>query len=505
MNHDRLDEELAVRKERSPLCVDSELQIVDWDGPDDPENPFNWPTGKKWLITLVVLFGTTTVLINGTSITVAAEAINEEFGVSDATFPNSYWPVTSWTLGGGIFMMILLPLMEDFGVRWAYLVTYAVFVVFIVPQAVAKNFATLVVTRFFAGGCVSILANTVSSIICDIWAGDVGRTVPMSLYITCYLVGSTAGPVVGATIFEYLQWRWILYIQLIWYAAFFPLFFFVVRETRGPVLLRQRAKRIRAATGRKAYTRDELVGKPLMEILLTSIKRPLYMLCTEWVVFSFTLWSSFAVGTVYLFTQSVAQVFAGLYGWEAYQTGYVQGAVVVGELLGWFASLLSARLYFASAKRNTETPGQPIPEARLYMSVFGGFVGMTGGMFVYAWTSYPYLPWIAPTIGLGMVGFGINVVVTGIADYVTDAYSKYAASAIAVVAFGENVFSGFLPLAAMSMYNTMGYQWASSLLGFLSLLLSLAPVLLLFKGRSIRARSPFISQATYDHEAPPTT
>lgn len=66
---------------------------------------------------------TLTVLINGTSITVAAEAINDEFGISDANFPNSYWPITSWTLGGGIFMMVLLPLMEDFGVRWAYLVS----------------------------------------------------------------------------------------------------------------------------------------------------------------------------------------------------------------------------------------------------------------------------------------------------------------------------------------------------------------------------------------------
>lgn len=22
--------------------------LVDWDGPDDPENPFNWPSYKKW-------------------------------------------------------------------------------------------------------------------------------------------------------------------------------------------------------------------------------------------------------------------------------------------------------------------------------------------------------------------------------------------------------------------------------------------------------------------------
>lgn len=27
--------------------------IVDWDGPDDPEHPQNWPYKKKWIITMV--------------------------------------------------------------------------------------------------------------------------------------------------------------------------------------------------------------------------------------------------------------------------------------------------------------------------------------------------------------------------------------------------------------------------------------------------------------------
>jgi hypothetical protein len=27
---------------------DHNPDLVDWDGPDDPENPFNWPSYKKW-------------------------------------------------------------------------------------------------------------------------------------------------------------------------------------------------------------------------------------------------------------------------------------------------------------------------------------------------------------------------------------------------------------------------------------------------------------------------
>jgi hypothetical protein len=29
------------------------VNLVDWDGPDDPENPKNWAKGRKWAATLV--------------------------------------------------------------------------------------------------------------------------------------------------------------------------------------------------------------------------------------------------------------------------------------------------------------------------------------------------------------------------------------------------------------------------------------------------------------------
>ncbi|KAK5004936.1 hypothetical protein LTR28_008305 [Elasticomyces elasticus] len=434
--------------------------------------------------------------------TVAAEQINEEFGVSDATFPNSYWPVTSWSVGGALFLMVGLPLMEDFDgettlADMLFEATYIAFVLFIIPQALAKNFATLIVTRFFSGGCVSILANTVCSMVCDMFDGEERRTVPVGLYIWLYLVGQSIGPVIGGAIIRHLHWRWIFYIQLICYGASFPFFFVLIRETRGPVILRSRAKAIRKKSGKQAYTREELNAPPLLPTLFLSVKRPFHMLFTEWVIFSFTLWSAFSFGTILVFTQSVEQVFVSLYGWRSYSAGYVQGAVVIGECLGWLATLYQKRLYIGSASRNTKQPGTPIPEARLYMSIVGSFTGMAGGMFVYAWTSYPSMPWIAPAIGLTMVGFGICTVVTAVADYVTDAYARYGGSAVAAVAFGENMFAAFLPLSAHSMYSALGFQWASTLLACLALMLSFAPVMLMIWGETFRQRSPFMKLAAY--------
>ena len=121
------DEEQHVYQQNQPDVASGDeldFQLVDWE-PNDPENPFNWKKSKKLSVTILSLLGTFLFLINGTAITVAAADINESFGISDASFPNSYWPVTSWTLGGAVFSLVILPLMEDIGVRTGYLVSKA--------------------------------------------------------------------------------------------------------------------------------------------------------------------------------------------------------------------------------------------------------------------------------------------------------------------------------------------------------------------------------------------
>lgn len=57
--------------------------LVDWEGPDDPGNPQNWPVWKKWIIT--VSLGTVAVVVTFASsiFSTATQATAELFGVSD--------------------------------------------------------------------------------------------------------------------------------------------------------------------------------------------------------------------------------------------------------------------------------------------------------------------------------------------------------------------------------------------------------------------------------------
>lgn len=230
-----------------------------------------------------------------------------------------------------------------------------------------------------------------------------------------------------------------------------------------------------------------------VRLLYDSTIRPLWLFCTEPVLFTFTIWIALAISNVFLATQSVAQTFGRDHGFGDVQAGYIEGALVVGETIGLAFSILQGYLYQRSASKNPDRPGVHVPESILTLSIPGSFIGVTGGLFIYAWTSYPDIPWIAPTIGLGIIGIGIQLVVCSGVTYVEESYGVYGGSAVAAIAFIENSFSAFLPLSAKSLYSTLGFQWSSTLLAFFALILSFGPVVLYLKGPQIRARSKFMT------------
>ena len=150
----------------------------------------------------------------------------------------------------------------------------------------------------------------------------------MSIFGMTSVVGIALGPFIGGAIQtnqSTLNWHWIYWIQLIVCGALLPVFWFLLRETRGDVILMRKAKKIRKETGRDVYAKAELDKTSILENVKLSFLRPTKMLVTEFVVISFTLWVSFgkslsgycpeyyssypAWGLLFLFQSSVPQTF----------------------------------------------------------------------------------------------------------------------------------------------------------------------------------------------------
>ncbi|KAJ5157905.1 uncharacterized protein N7482_009005 [Penicillium canariense] len=210
------------------------------------------------------------------------------------------------------------------------------------------------------------------------------------------------------------------------------------------------------------------------------------MLLTEPVVTFFTLWVSFAWGILFSFFSSVGQTFRHNYGWGTFTTGLVQLAISKEAVICTAVNPIQDRIYLRSARKNQENPGLPIPEARLYTSIPGSllFAGV-------------------PTLGVACTGVGIYSIYMAVVNYLTDAYEKYAASALSAASLGRSSFGAFLPLASFELFDTLGYGWAGSLLGFVGVALSVVPVVLVLNGPDIRRRSPFMRESRFEAHAEP--
>jgi energy-converting hydrogenase Eha subunit G len=78
------------------------------------------------------------------------------------------------------------------------------------------------------------------------------------------------------------------------------------------------------------------------------------------------------------------------------------------------------------------------------------------------------------------------------ATYLVDTYlSINAASAVAANGFLRYALGAVFPLFTLQMYRGLGVNWATSLLGFVTIVLMPIPWVLFKYGKAIRARSKY--------------
>jgi len=127
------------------------------------------------------------VTLYSTSYTSAIPGMEASFGVSDDI---GILGVTTYMLGVASGALVLAPLSEMLGRRPIYCVALGLFVVFVIPCAVAKSMVTILVARFFGAFCAAALISNAPGTINDI-VDDEHRALAMSIWS----IGPMNGPV----------------------------------------------------------------------------------------------------------------------------------------------------------------------------------------------------------------------------------------------------------------------------------------------------------------------
>ena len=323
------------------------------------------------------------------------------------------------------------------------------FIIWLIPCAVAQNIQTLLVGRFVSGICGSAFLSIAGGTVGDIFAAD-QLGFPMMVYTASPFVGPELGPLVGGFINQHVSWRWTYYTLIVWAVVSYLAVIFFVPETYHPVLLKAEAAKLRRETGEKRYFASlERLDKSVPRTIALSCLHPIQLLVLEPMCLALCVLSAVLLGILYLFFEAFPLVFANNHNFSLQDTGLAFLGILVGMMVG-----IGTNPYWDAAYRRVQAKYQdsyPPPEYRLRPAMLGSVL-VPVGIFWFAWTTFSAVPWIVPILGSAVFGAGTLLIYSGVWTFLVEAYPNYAASAMAANSFLRSTFAAGFPLfAAQSM------------------------------------------------------
>ncbi|KAF2871670.1 major facilitator superfamily domain-containing protein [Massariosphaeria phaeospora] len=459
--------------------------LDDWNGPADLDNPHNWGTWTRvYHATVPGLFGF--VVTFGTSVyTPALPLISTSFHISHTT---ALLGLTVYTLGLAFGPVISAPLSETHGRKIVYLVSSPIFMLFTLGAGFSNSFASLIVCRFFAGMAGSPALAVGAGTNADLFPPS-RRAVVTSLFLMAPFAGPSLGPVIGGFAAQYKGWRWtqwcMLFISVAVYALALPM-----KETYKPVILARRAKKLGISAEKPSAQSSAAVKSSLVQNFI----RPLHMLCTEPVVFFLSLYNAFAFAILFLFFAAFPLVFQRPpYNFTTSQSGLTFLGIGLGVLLASLTGVLIDRSIYQPQHQRASAAGKPHaqPEHRLYSAMVGSF-GIPLGLFWFGWAAEAGRHWAVLVVAAVPFAWGNLCLFISAALFMTDIYGpRNGASALAANGIFRYTLGAVFPLFTVQMYQKLGTGWATSLLGFLSVLMLPIPWVLFKRGPDIRKRSRY--------------
>ncbi|EJD34585.1 MFS general substrate transporter, partial [Auricularia subglabra TFB-10046 SS5] len=482
------DATLAPHRSRESGVLNEELEIsgvetpLDWE--QDPDNPRNWSTKKKWVSTGVVSMYTLVAPLASSMLAPGLEDMARHYHITNQTVIGLVLSI--FLVGFGIGPLIYGPLSEVYGRVWVLHISTIIFTIFNMVSIWAPNTASIIIFRLLAGLGGSAAVGIGGGVVADVF-NERERAQAMGIYTLGPLIGPVVGPVAGGFIVASIGFKYIFVVitglAVISLAIGLPF----LRETYAPVIIERKAKKRARDEEARGEVPEKVPEEPkLSHVLWLNLSRPLILLTRSYICFLLAFYMGLTYGYMYLMFTTFPTTFHDIYG---FGTG-VSGLAYLGLGVGFFSStLIGSRvmntIYLNLTKRNN---GVAKPEYRIpLMIVASGMIPI--GLFWYGWTARSSVHWIVPIIGTAVFGLGVMLSFLAIQLYLVDTFT-FAASAIAAASFLRALFGFVFPLFAQQMFDAMGTGPGNSMLAGIAIVVGVPfPIYLYYRGELLRSRS----------------
>ncbi|MFI7190075.1 MFS transporter [Nocardia nova] len=151
------------------------------------------------------------VVLDSTITNIALPSMKEDLGLSSSSLA---WVVNAYILAFGGLLLVGGRAGDLFGRKRVFGFGIALFTLASLIGGVAPNGTILIIARVAQGVGAAIAAPTALSLIATTFPEGKSRNQAMGVYAAMSGVGSTVGLLLGGVLTEYLDWRWVFFVNV---------------------------------------------------------------------------------------------------------------------------------------------------------------------------------------------------------------------------------------------------------------------------------------------------
>jgi EmrB/QacA subfamily drug resistance transporter len=173
-------------------------------------------SARRWWILAVVGISQLMVILDVSIVNIALPSAQRDLGFSN---DQRQWVVTAYALAFGSLLLLGGRLADLFGRKRTLLIGLAGFAAASAVGGAATGFTMLVIARAVQGMFGALLAPSILSLLTTTFTEPRERGRAFGIYGAIAGTGGAVGLLLGGVLTEYLDWRWCMYVNLIFAAV----------------------------------------------------------------------------------------------------------------------------------------------------------------------------------------------------------------------------------------------------------------------------------------------
>ena len=167
---------------------------------------------RRWLILGVIAIAQLLVVLDATIVNIALPSAQQELGFSD---DDRQWVITAYALAFGSLLLLGGRIADLFGRKWTFIGGLLGFAGASALGGAAQSFDLLVAARALQGASAALLAPAALSLLTTTFTDPAERGKAFGVYAGIAGAGGAIGLLLGGALTEALDWRWCLYVSLV--------------------------------------------------------------------------------------------------------------------------------------------------------------------------------------------------------------------------------------------------------------------------------------------------